>query len=101
MGCGRRDVWRKAGTSEGRRQMTEDRGLVAATRQSFKKARHSRTTFCLLIELLAIRLACKKTAAKSLVMSSVLCLLMTASIGYLQADPMTAAQAFAEGKALG
>ena len=61
--------------------MTEDRGLVAATRQSFKKARHSRTTFCL--------------------MSSVLCLLMAASIGYLQADPMTAAQAFAEGKALG
>ena len=61
--------------------MTEDRGLVAATRQSFEKARHSRTTFCLL--------------------SSVLCLLMTASIGYPQADPMTAAQAFAEGKALG
>ena len=61
--------------------MTEDRGIIAATRQSFKKARHSRTTFCLL--------------------SSVLCLLMTASIGYPQADPMTAAQAFAEGKALG
>ena len=61
--------------------MTEDRGLVAATRQSFKKARYSRTTFCRL--------------------SSVLCLLMAASIGHLQADPMTAAQAFAEGKALG
>jgi hypothetical protein len=58
--------------------MTEDRGLVAATRQSFEKARRSRTTFCLL--------------------SSALCLLIA---GHPQADPMTAAQAFAEGKALG
>jgi len=58
--------------------MTEDRGIVAAARQSFIKTRRSRSTICLL--------------------SSVLCLLIA---GHPQADPMTAAQAFAEGKALG
>ncbi len=32
--------------TEDRGQRTENRGFVAATRQSFKKARRSRTTFC-------------------------------------------------------